>query len=129
MLNYDKVTLCINIPKQKVDKGMVAEVCSPSRCTLQSSSLCCSSIDSRWNTDSCVRAGCAKCFKRFDSKKTMPYNWEVIELFKLSSSVEASDLEVLLHKNNRLNKYKPKKQFCGSTECYTEIKSETIFKI
>lgn len=62
--------------------------------------------------------------KRFDSKKTMPYNWEVVELFKLNSSAEASDLEVLLHKNNRLNKYKPKKQFCGSTECYVEIKNK-----
>ena len=59
--------------------------------------------------------------KRFDSKKAMPYNWEVVELFKFDDSKKASNLEIELHKANKLNKYKPTKDFCGSNECYNNI--------
>ena len=65
-----------------------------------------------------------KLNKRFDSKKAMPYFWEVVKEFSFNNSKEASNFEVVLHNKNKDYKHFPKKSFCGSKECYSNIKKE-----
>lgn len=62
-----------------------------------------------------------KLNKRFDSKRAMPYSWSIIKEFTFENSKEASNFEVELHNKNKKNKYLPKKEFCGSKECYNKI--------
>lgn len=58
---------------------------------------------------------------RFESKRSMPYNWKVIKIFK-GEAEEISKLETKLKNENKGNKYLPKIKFGGKRECFTKIK-------
>lgn len=51
----------------------------------------------------------------------MPYFYEVIDLIESNDGEYVWNLEKELHKNNRANKYIPKKYFCGINECFSEL--------
>jgi hypothetical protein len=57
--------------------------------------------------------------RRFGST-LMPYNYEIIKLFK-NNSEHVSKLEHKLHKQNKLNNYTPTIGFAGMNECYSKI--------
>jgi len=59
-----------------------------------------------------------KIKKRFDDKRTMPYNYEISYEFCADGSY-ICDLEVKLKKTYKKVKYVPSIQFSGSTECFT----------
>lgn len=58
--------------------------------------------------------------KRFRTLITMPYNWEVIEVFE-GDSKDISELEVELQNKNKVSKYTPKIRFSGVQECYKDL--------
>jgi hypothetical protein len=59
--------------------------------------------------------------RRFDYKKLLPYNYEVVKIF-IGSAKEISELEVNLHRLHKDFKYLPKKSFGGQYECFSQIK-------
>lgn len=59
--------------------------------------------------------------KRFDSNKDMPYNYEILKIFKRGAK-EISKLEKQLQKDNKNFKYIPKIKFNGMYECFKKIK-------
>lgn len=58
--------------------------------------------------------------RRFQSKKEMPYNREVVKIFT-GDSREMSELETKLKKDNKHNKCLPKIKFNGMYECFKQI--------
>lgn len=60
--------------------------------------------------------------KRFSCKRDMPYNYEIIKVFK-GESREISKLEKKLQKENKEFKYKPFIEFRGMYESYSDIKT------
>ena len=58
---------------------------------------------------------------RVGGKKTMPYNYEVINTERFKTSLEASKREKELQKLNKENKYLPKINFRGMYECFIKI--------
>lgn len=54
---------------------------------------------------------------RFDSNKSMPYNYEIVEIVKGTGEF-VWKLERKYLKNNKLSKYKPLIKFKGWTECF-----------
>lgn len=58
--------------------------------------------------------------RRFGGKSTMPYEYDVIHLFKADGS-EIWDLEKLLHRKYRDFKYVPNLEFGGMYECFSHI--------
>ncbi len=63
-------------------------------------------------------------FNRFNFGK-LPYNYEVIKIIK-GESKEIYELELKLKKQNKKNKYFPKKEFRGKHECFVKLEN---FKI
>jgi len=59
---------------------------------------------------------------RFKSKEKMPYNYEVLQVWKGEAEF-ASNLEKQLQKENKEFKYIPKIKFNGYKECFTQILS------
>lgn len=51
----------------------------------------------------------------------MPYNYEVIKIIK-GTAKEIHELENILKKENKSNKYKPQIQFDGRYECFNKLK-------
>lgn len=64
--------------------------------------------------------------RRFEYKKLMPYNWEVITLFN-GKAREISELENKLKNMNKQYKYIPKIEFQGRYECFTKLENYEIF--
>lgn len=62
---------------------------------------------------------------RFSSKKSMPYNYEVV-FFASGLSDFIWSIERKMHMLNRKNKYKPNIYFAGDTECFSKIESGII---
>lgn len=63
---------------------------------------------------------------RFNSKQKLPYNFEL--LYQIEGDAKAMwDLEKMLHKRIKHNKYRPLKKFNGHTECFSQI--DDILKI
>lgn len=58
--------------------------------------------------------------ERFRYKKEMPYNYEIIKIFK-GEAKEMSKLEKQLQKENKNNKYVPETNFGGMYECFNNI--------
>lgn len=58
--------------------------------------------------------------QRFESKRSIPYEWKIIKVFK-GTSKEMSELEIKLKNMNKENKYLPKLKFGGRRECFTKI--------
>lgn len=56
--------------------------------------------------------------KRFDCKRSMPYNWKPVKVFE-GTAKEMSELENRLQKANQKNKYNPNKNFIGANECFS----------
>lgn len=52
------------------------------------------------------------------------YSIEIKYIFNELDKGLAYDFEKLLHKNNKLNKYKPLIKFAGYTECFTEVPTD-----
>lgn len=59
-------------------------------------------------------------YKRFNSKKKMPYNYEIIKVFK-GGAREISELEQKLQNINKNFKYIPKIKFGGMYECFSKL--------
>lgn len=65
--------------------------------------------------------------KRFNSNKSMPYEFEVIKT-KKSKAETVYDTEIQLHRMNKENHYTPKIRFGGSVlECFTKISQDALF--
>lgn len=64
---------------------------------------------------------------RFDSRAKLPYDFEVLEEISGDAS-HIWDLEKLIHKLLYKQKYKPKLEFHGKTECFSEI-SSNVWKL
>lgn len=63
-----------------------------------------------------------KLTKRFHSKQSMPYNYEIIKIYESKSQAKKiSNLERELHKKNYKFKYVPKMYFEGMGECFNKI--------
>lgn len=58
--------------------------------------------------------------RRFQSKKEIPYDWEIVKLFK-GEALDMSKLEKKLKSINKSSNYKPKLKFNGMYECYSKI--------
>lgn len=58
--------------------------------------------------------------RRFSSKSSMPYNWDIVKVFK-GVAKEISELEKQLQKENKESKYYPDKKFGGIHECFKII--------
>lgn len=61
-----------------------------------------------------------KVKQRFNSRSAMPYDYEVIKIFK-GEPAYIFDLEHNLKSYNRDNKYLPKLKFSGMKECFNKI--------
>ena len=61
-----------------------------------------------------------KIKKRFDHKKLMPYNYEIIKIIE-GDSLYISKLEQSIKNENSSYKYTPKIKFCGESECFIKI--------
>lgn len=59
--------------------------------------------------------------KRFKNKKAMPYNWEVVEVFKSENARAVCEEEQQFKKCNSEFKYMPLKSFGGQYECFSDI--------
>lgn len=59
---------------------------------------------------------------RFKTKRKMPYNYEIIELFS-GTAKEMSEKEKFLQKINKENKYLPNIKFNGLNECFKKIRT------
>jgi hypothetical protein len=59
--------------------------------------------------------------RRFDSKKDIPYNWEILKILE-GTAEEVFKLENRLKKNNKQNKYTPLIYFPGKHECFSQLK-------
>lgn len=62
---------------------------------------------------------------RFDSKAKLPYEFEVLEEVLGDASL-IWDLEKSVHKLLSKQKYKPKLEFHGKTECFSEIPKKVL---
>lgn len=62
---------------------------------------------------------------RFDSRAKLPYSFEILEEILDDASL-IWDLEKLAHKLMYKQKYKPKLEFHGKTECFSEISSKVL---
>lgn len=63
--------------------------------------------------------------RRFQSKKELPYIWEIVKIFN-GESREMSELETKLKNINKENKYLPKIKFNGMYECFSKIEEYEI---
>jgi hypothetical protein len=62
-----------------------------------------------------------KCInERIKKFKEVGYTVEIVDVYK-GTAAEMSTKEKEMHKENKLNKYLPAKQFCGRQECYNEV--------
>ena len=62
-----------------------------------------------------------KCInERIKKFKEVGYTVEIVEVYK-GTAAEMSTKEKEMHKENKLNKYLPTKQFCGRQECYSKV--------
>jgi len=62
-------------------------------------------------------------FRRISDRfvgKTLPYNYRVVKIIENEDAKYIHKLEKDLHKLNKSSRYKPKINFGGSTECYSE---------
>ena len=59
--------------------------------------------------------------KRFKAKGHMPYNYEIVKVFK-GEAREVSEIEKKLHRDNKEHKYIPNIFFKGNNECYKNLK-------
>ncbi len=58
--------------------------------------------------------------RRFKTKKEMPYEYEIFtEIIRDGKSI--CEIEYILKSCNKINKYIPLKQFCGSQECFVKL--------
>ena len=55
----------------------------------------------------------------------MPYEYDIIKIYEGDAYI-MSNLECVLQKLNKLNKYKPELSFGGQHECYSSITDETL---
>ena len=62
-------------------------------------------------------------YNRFKQKKSMPYNYEVVEIIKSNDGLYIWDLEKELHKKHRDSnlKYRPLIKFAGQYECFSQL--------
>jgi hypothetical protein len=60
-----------------------------------------------------------KINKRFDSKISMPYNYEIIKIIK-TNLYDAVHIEAEIKGSSENNKYIPNKYFHGRTECFSK---------
>jgi hypothetical protein len=63
--------------------------------------------------------------KRYDSLRTLPYNWIVVKEI-IGDSITISHLEHSLHSRFKDNTYIPIKNFKGKYECFSEIDLEFL---
>jgi hypothetical protein len=71
-----------------------------------------------------------KINQRFSSKKSLPYNWEILKEFILDNSKKASSLEHKLKIDNKIYHYRPNKNFGGKYEYFTkELPIQEILKL
>lgn len=64
--------------------------------------------------------------RRFQSKREIPYKWEIIKIFVGKSKI-MSELETKLKNMNKENKYLPKIKFNGRFECYLKLEKYEEF--
>lgn len=64
--------------------------------------------------------------RRFHSKVSMPYNYEIVYQLKSENASKLYYLEREIIYQNRYNRYKPLKSFSGKNECFTYIDLEYI---
>lgn len=64
-----------------------------------------------------------KVESRFQGKTAMPYNYEIIKIYK-GKAKEIYQLEIELRRINKINKYIPKTSFKGMNECYSKINKQ-----
>ena len=69
--------------------------------------------NSRYYTNKCIN-------ERIKKFKEVVYTVEIVDVYK-GTAAEMSTKEKEMHKENKLNKYLPAKQFCGRQECYNEV--------
>lgn len=67
-----------------------------------------------------------KIKRRFLSKRRMPYNYEIIQLFEFKeltkeNCIKSYDLETELKRKNKENKYLPLLKFNGRYECFKKL--------
>lgn len=58
--------------------------------------------------------------KRFKNNSDLPYNYEIVKEI-VQSVQEICELEWVLKKCNKLNKYEPKNKFSGMYECFKDL--------
>ena len=54
-------------------------------------------------------------------KGHIPYNYEEVKIYEFEDAKEAFDLEVVLKRENKNNRYDPLKNFHGKRECFTQV--------
>lgn len=66
-----------------------------------------------------------KIEERFNSKKVMPYNYEIVKMIN-GTAKEIFDLELKLKQECKNFKYLPKIKFAGIQECFINLKLEEL---